>query len=45
MGVPLDAVIESICPEGPTEVVVDTTGAVPAILVYRDAELRGVIWQ
>ena len=36
--------IDTVCPDGEPELVFDTTGDIPALLVYRESELRGIIW-
>jgi hypothetical protein len=43
-GVSMSLLIDTVCPDGEPELVFDTTGDIPALLVYRESELRGVIW-
>jgi hypothetical protein len=43
-GIPLEEVIHTICPDDEPEIVLDATGSSPEMRVYRDGELRGIIW-
>jgi len=43
-GVPMDDVLNAVCPDGSPVVELDNTGEVPMLLVYMQTELRAVIW-
>jgi hypothetical protein len=43
-GIPLDAVIAAVCPDGTPTVELDNTGEIPALLIFVGTELRSVIW-
>jgi hypothetical protein len=43
-GVPMEDVLDAVCPDGSPIVELDNTGDAPALLVYMDDSLRAVIW-
>lgn len=43
-GVPLEDVLDAVCPDGSPIIELDNTGELPMMLVYMDDGLRAVIW-
>ena len=43
-GVALDDVIATLCPDDEPQIELDATGETPEMRVYRDGQLRGIIW-